>query len=53
VKIKRVEDLNREELLALLTSAAKNWLAHDGLWFRAVEAEKHGGNLPSVKPNGL
>jgi len=37
VKIKRVEDLNREELLALLTSAAKNWLAHDGLWFRAVE----------------
>jgi len=29
------------ELRELLTDAAKNWLAHDGLWFRAVE-EKFG-----------
>ncbi|HEC79383.1 MAG TPA: hypothetical protein ENI34_09655 [candidate division WOR-3 bacterium] len=31
------KDLNKEELLGLLTDAAKNWLAHDGLWFQAVE----------------
>lgn len=29
--------LSREELLAWLGDAAKLWLAHDGLWFRAVE----------------
>ncbi len=34
-------DLSKEELLALLTDAAKNWLAHDGLWFLEVE-KKHG-----------
>jgi hypothetical protein len=31
------KDMRREELLDLLTDAAKNWLAHDGLWFQAVE----------------
>jgi hypothetical protein len=31
------KDLSKEELLALLTDAGKNWLAHDGLWFQAVE----------------
>lgn len=31
------EDLSKEELLELLTDAGKNWLAHDGLWFQAVE----------------
>lgn len=31
------KDLNKEELLELLADAAKNWLAHDGLWFQAVE----------------
>ena len=31
------KDLNKEELLGLLADAAKNWLAHDGLWFQAVE----------------
>ncbi len=34
-----IKDLNKEELLALLQDAAKNWLAHDGLWFQAVERE--------------
>jgi hypothetical protein len=29
--------LSREELLVLLKNFAKNWLAHDGLWFQAVE----------------
>lgn len=32
-----VQDLSKKELLDLLTDAAKNWLAHDGLWFQAVE----------------
>jgi hypothetical protein len=32
---------NREELLGLLEDAAKNWLAHDGLWFLEVE-KSHG-----------
>jgi hypothetical protein len=32
-----IEDLSKGELLALLRDAAVNWLAHDGLWFRAVE----------------
>lgn len=30
-------DYSKEELLDLLTDAAKNWLAHDGLWFLAAE----------------
>ena len=33
--------LSKQELAGLLEDAAKNWLAHDGLWFLAVEAE-HG-----------
>ena len=35
--MKEVKDLSKEEVLALLEDASKNWLAHDGLWFRAVE----------------
>jgi hypothetical protein len=31
------KDMNKDELLDLLADAAKNWLAHDGLWFQAVE----------------
>lgn len=31
------QQLNRPELLELLEDAAKNWLAHDGLWFQEVE----------------
>ncbi len=31
------EDLSKKELLELLADAGKNWLAHDGLWFQAVE----------------
>ncbi len=30
--------MSREELLGWLQDAAKLWLAHDGLWFQAVEA---------------
>ncbi|MFV1959559.1 MAG: DUF6125 family protein [Planctomycetota bacterium] len=31
------EDLSREDLEGMLCDAARNWLAHDGLWFQAVE----------------
>lgn len=33
--------MSKEELIALLMDDAKNWLAHDGLWFQAIEAS-HG-----------
>ena len=32
-------DLDKDTLVDLLEDAAKNWLAHDGLWFQAVEKE--------------
>ena len=32
-----IENLPKEKLLELLENFAKNWLAHDGLWFQAVE----------------
>jgi hypothetical protein len=28
---------NKEQLIDMLEDTAKNWLAHDGLWFQAVE----------------
>jgi len=31
------KDLNNKELLNFIVDAAKNWLAHDGLWFQEVE----------------
>ncbi|NQT61874.1 MAG: hypothetical protein HQ556_02850 [Candidatus Marinimicrobia bacterium] len=33
--------LSRELLMGMLDDFAKNWLAHDGLWFQAIES-KHG-----------
>jgi len=30
-------NFTKQELLGLLTDAAKNWLAHDGLWFLTAE----------------
>jgi hypothetical protein len=35
--MQEVKDLSKEELIGLLEDASKNWLTHDGLWFRAVE----------------
>jgi hypothetical protein len=32
-----IDELSRERLLLLARNFAKNWLAHDGLWFQAVE----------------
>ncbi len=34
-----IENLPREKLLELLSIYAKNWLAHDGLWFQSIEHE--------------
>jgi hypothetical protein len=33
--------LSKEELVKIIVDDAKNWLAHDGLWFQAVE-KTHG-----------
>lgn len=43
-KAEKISDLSREELLQLNNIYAKNWLAHDGLWFQAVE-EKYGMDI--------
>jgi len=32
-----LRQLDKETLIGMLEDAAKNWLAHDGLWFQAVE----------------
>ncbi len=34
---KNLKDYERELLIGLLEDAAKLWLAHDGIWFQAVE----------------
>ena len=34
------DELSRGELIELMTNFAKNWLAHDGLWFQAVERRR-------------
>jgi hypothetical protein len=36
---KTIDNLDAATLRAMLTDFAKNWLAHDGLWFQAVERE--------------
>ena len=36
-----LNQLSREELIRIIVDDAKNWLAHDGLWFQAVES-RHG-----------
>lgn len=30
-------DLDKEELIKIIIDDAKNWLAHDGLWFQSIE----------------
>ena len=35
--VAQLESLPREELIRIIQDDAKNWLAHDGLWFQAVE----------------
>lgn len=38
VGIDLLRDLSKDELIDIIVDDAKNWLAHDGLWFQAVEA---------------
>jgi len=42
--VRLLYDLSKEELIDILLDDAKNWLAHDGLWFQAVEAQ-HGMDM--------
>ncbi|MCX6825768.1 MAG: DUF6125 family protein [candidate division Zixibacteria bacterium] len=35
----KLKELSRETLEGMLFDFAKNWLAHDGLWFQEVERE--------------
>ena len=39
--LRTLESLGKDELIRIILDDAKNWLAHDGLWFQAVERE-HG-----------
>jgi len=45
--LEHLKDLNREELEGMVLDFAKNWLAHDGLWFQAVE--KNSGMETAIK----
>jgi hypothetical protein len=38
VGLRVLEEMSKEQLIQLVVDDAKNWLAHDGLWFQAVEA---------------
>lgn len=35
--MKDLKDMSKDEIMGFLVDAAKNWLALDGVWFRAVE----------------
>ncbi|WP_347490314.1 DUF6125 family protein [Desulfoscipio sp. XC116] len=39
--IKNIDDMTREQLIDFIADLSKRWLAHDGLWFQAVE-KKYG-----------
>jgi len=46
-KYPELDTLSKEELIAIIEDEAKNWLAHDGLWFQAVE--RHFGLNEAIK----
>ena len=35
--IRLLHELSKEQLIKIIIDDAKNWLAHDGLWFQAIE----------------
>lgn len=35
--LETLQSLGKDELIRIIVDDAKNWLAHDGLWFQAVE----------------
>lgn len=37
MSLESIEKLPREKLIELLSLYAKNWIAHDGLWFQSIE----------------
>lgn len=37
-ELKEINNLDKDTLLGMLEDASLNWLAHDGLWFQAVES---------------
>ena len=39
MEIELLKQISREQLEGMLIDFAKNWLAHDGLWFQAVERQ--------------
>ena len=41
VGLQLLNKMSKEELIAIIIDDAKNWLAHDGLWFQAIE-KTHG-----------
>ena len=36
---KYLAELSKEQLLELIELYAKNWLAHDGVWFQSIESK--------------
>ena len=44
---RELQKLTKEELISYIEDLAKNWLAHDGLWFLA--AEKHYGMEKAIE----
>ncbi|KNY25970.1 DUF6125 family protein [Pseudobacteroides cellulosolvens] len=44
IKAEKMEDLSKDELVELNKIYAKNWLAHDGLWFQSIE-DKYGMDM--------
>lgn len=39
--VRLLYELSKEELVKIITDDAKNWLAHDGVWFQSIE-KKYG-----------
>ncbi|HET9754816.1 MAG TPA: DUF6125 family protein [Myxococcales bacterium] len=39
--LETLQSLGKDELIRIIVDDAKNWLAHDGLWFQAIE-RRHG-----------
>ncbi|WP_298273210.1 DUF6125 family protein [Geobacter sp.] len=35
--VRLLYDLSKDQLVDIIVDSAKNWLAHDGLWFQAIE----------------
>ena len=47
VRYRTPQEMPKEELLAYIADIAKNWLAHDGLWF--LEVEKRWGMEAAIE----